>query len=190
MSRMSGRWLWYILFGFAAGSAVAGRINTAPIAGMIFIAGAIQLLPAFDTTISNRERTRTILRVVIGVMLAGIVALITFRVFNPYAFASTSIIPTGLNPRWLANIAEGQFGVSGMQDTPPNWAMDGAGKLLLSTERYVVVGHRPLPLALQRGLGSLGQAYAYSEVVSVPRVTSSYSFGCLGISHGWGVYGS
>jgi len=114
--------LWaYTLFGILCGAAVASRINVAPLAGVIVLAAIVKASPIFDANLTNSERVRLFSYHFIGLILAGLGAFIAFRIFNPYAFAGPGFFGILPNDRWLANISSGSYGVSGLQDSPPNW---------------------------------------------------------------------
>lgn len=119
--QFTGKWRFYALFGIATGAAVAGRINTAPLAGMVVVAAFFAALPIFDKRLSWDERGRILTHHFIGILISGVCAFIAFRIFNPYAFSGPSIFGLGFNDRWFNDIASGSFGVSGYQDAPPNW---------------------------------------------------------------------
>ena len=111
----------YLLFGVACGAAVASRINLAPLAGIIVLAALLQAAPAFDRRLSANERWRIAAYHVLGLILSGIGAFLAFRILNPYAFMGPGILDILPNDRWFDNISSGSFGVSGLQDSPPNW---------------------------------------------------------------------
>lgn len=116
-----GRWVFYIGFGIATGAAVAGRINTAPLAGVVVLAAIVQCLPVLDSRLSWGERQRILTHHFLGLVLAGFATFLAFRIFNPYAFSGPGFFGLLPNERWLENIASGRYGVSGQQDSPPNW---------------------------------------------------------------------
>ncbi|HRF94792.1 MAG TPA: glycosyltransferase family 39 protein, partial [Aggregatilineales bacterium] len=82
----SGKWWDYAGFGVGLGMAVASRVNVAPLAGVIIVVAIYRMLPAFDVRLSIRERSNIILFQFLGLVLAGIVSIVVFRVGNPYAF--------------------------------------------------------------------------------------------------------
>ena len=117
-----GRWWAYLGFGIACGAAVASRINTAPLAGVIVLAALVRSAPVLDRHLPWSERQRLLISSMAGVVFSGIVAFVSFRIFNPYAFEGPSFFGIfGLNQHWLDNISSGSYGVSGYQDSPPNW---------------------------------------------------------------------
>ena len=114
--------LWaYLGFGIACGTAVASRINAAPLAGVILLAAFMQAMPIFDAALNHRERRQQLIHHGLGLILAALGAFLAFRIFNPYAFEGPGFFGLSLNGRWLDNIGAGSHGVSGHQDWPPNW---------------------------------------------------------------------
>jgi len=116
-----GRHWAYILFGILCGAAVASRINVAPVAGVIVLAAMVKAAPIFDASLTNSERVRLFTYHFIGLILSGLGAFIAFRIFNPYAFEGPGFFGILPSERWLDNISSGSYGVSGLQDSPPNW---------------------------------------------------------------------
>lgn len=116
-----GRLIYYALFGFAFGAALAGRINLAPLAGVILLAGGVQALTASDHSVPWRLRRTSLLKTFLGIFIAGAASLLTFRILNPYAFTGPGFFEILPNARWFADLASGSFGVSGAMDSPPNW---------------------------------------------------------------------
>ncbi|MBC8100181.1 MAG: glycosyltransferase family 39 protein, partial [Armatimonadetes bacterium] len=79
--------LWdYALCGAAFGVALASRVNIAPLVIAIIFAAAVRILPALDNTLPRSERWRAFTYNFGGLVLAGGVTLLVFRIFNPYAF--------------------------------------------------------------------------------------------------------
>jgi YYY domain-containing protein len=81
-----GRWYDFAGFGVAMGAAVASRINTALMVGVIIIAAIIYALPALDGALLGSERRRLIGKSVAGVIIAGIFTFVSFRLVMPHAF--------------------------------------------------------------------------------------------------------
>jgi YYY domain-containing protein len=126
------QWRWYILFGLGLGLTVASRINVAPLAPMIGVAGLIWLVRRGRASLAN-----DLLYVLVAIVIAAGVALATFRVAQPYAFADhqiaretilaetgyepgpvlTSIFALGFNPQWRANMDE----IRRLQEPEASW---------------------------------------------------------------------
>jgi hypothetical protein len=121
---------WWAFFGLALGLAVSSRINIAPLAAIINLSGLIWLvrrgytLRSLLTTSLGRIDLQ---RIILGITLAAVVSLLTFRLAQPYAFADANIARdqeilltgtepgtlstlvravVGFNPQWQANMEE------------------------------------------------------------------------------------
>jgi YYY domain-containing protein len=81
--------------------------------------------PRPDFEKADEELRREMSRVLVGLFLAAIISLVTFRILQPYAFEGPSIFGVGLNDRWLDNMAEIRRQQAGDADFPPalQWAM-------------------------------------------------------------------
>lgn len=117
----AGKIVDYFAFGLAFAAALASRINVAPLAGLIVLAAGAQLLPAFDPGLSWRERERLFLQSFGGLMIAGFVTLVAFRIFNPYTFMGPGFFGLSINPRWRQDLEQARHLVSGAAEMPPNW---------------------------------------------------------------------
>ena len=160
-----GTWRAYIFFGLACGAAVASRLNLAPLAGIVVVAGLIQAAPGFDNRLSRELRSRIALRVVIGLILAGIATFVTFRILNPYTFIGPGFFDILPNERWLENASSGSYGVSGMQDAPPNWQWLSRAAYIYPLKDMLLWAMGP-PLAL---LAWLGWGWAGWRIVKLRR---------------------
>jgi YYY domain-containing protein len=116
-----GKMRYFVIFGIALGAALAGRINIVPLAGVIVLAAMVNAAPVLDSRISWPERERLLWRNGLGVVLAGLVTIIAFRLFNPYAFIGDSFFGLVPNPRFIADAQSASYGVSGASDAPPNY---------------------------------------------------------------------
>ncbi|MGD8621294.1 MAG: DUF2298 domain-containing protein [Anaerolineales bacterium] len=103
----------YVFFGVSLGLAVASKISAAPLAGTVALAAAIHFIRVEDDV---REE---VLKKIVGyLLLAALFSLITFRIFQPYAFEGPSFFNIKLNPDWLANMAEIREQQKGNTDAP------------------------------------------------------------------------
>jgi YYY domain-containing protein len=136
----NGQIVDYLGFGLAFAAALAGRINTVPLVGLLLLAAIVQTLPIFDDSLAWSERERLVVRNFIGLLLAGIVTIVGFRLFQPYAFMGPGIITTSLNPRWLADMGTAQHLVSGLAESPPNWQWTGRTPYLFPLSNMVLWG--------------------------------------------------
>ena len=116
-----GKLIHYALFGIFFGCVVASRINLAPLAALIVVAATFQLLPIFDSRVAPGERNRALTHHASGLILAGFLSLLCFRVFNPYAFNGPGFFGLSFDQRWLSNISAAQAMNAGVYDNPPNF---------------------------------------------------------------------
>ncbi len=151
------RWPDYVLFGLALGLGMACKITVVPLALVLIAALALRVARErgllgrrwFDAWSTNHSESvtprRALVRATTGLILAGMVTVLTFRVGQPYAFLpphsdepvseelgsglalfSRLADPLGFrpNPDWLAQIQEVRRWVTGQVDAPPNhqWA--------------------------------------------------------------------
>ncbi len=143
-----GEMPWYALFGLGLGLTLASRINLAPLAGMAVVAAAIWLARQAQqhngTTgwayLLTPLGSAQVQRAILGVVLAAMVSILTFRVAQPYAFADSTIIREqaltetgqepgtlrlilgsiiGLNPQWVGNMEQIQAQQSPDASAPP-----------------------------------------------------------------------
>ncbi|MBI5670424.1 MAG: hypothetical protein HZC41_20720 [Chloroflexi bacterium] len=135
-----GNVLTYLEFGVWCGAALASRINTAPLVGLLLVASVVQLLPALDGRLAWRERNRLFMHNFAGLVVAGFFTLLVFRVFNPYAFMGPGFFGLSLNPRWLQDLGEAQHLVSGNAESPPNWQWVGRTRYLFAFNNMVLWG--------------------------------------------------
>ncbi len=106
---------YYGLFSVALGFATASKINAAVAA--VLLPAAILLS---DTNIAfklsgNRWKIR--LR---NLVVAGVLSLIVFRIFQPYAFSGPGFFNFSLNPKWVNNLKELSALSSGLSNYPPS----------------------------------------------------------------------
>jgi YYY domain-containing protein len=125
-----GRLTDYLAAGLFAGMAVAGRVNTAPIVIIIFAAAVLRGLPAFDGRQGGWERSRVFRDAAFGLIGAAVMTFLVFRVFNPYAFTGPNILGILPNERWLADVSQASYLVSGRAESPPNWQWVGRASWL------------------------------------------------------------
>ena len=112
----------YALFGLMTGLAMACKVNTLPLFGVILLAGAMRLAEPIVAAIRKQpvERTSELKNVLIGWGVAAVVAATAFRVFQPYAFAGPGFFGLRLSERWLSVMREVTDQVAGKSEWPPN----------------------------------------------------------------------
>lgn len=103
----------YVYFGLTLGLAVASKISAAPLAGTVALAAGIHLVKTEEDL-----RETAVRRVMLYLVVAAGVSLLTFRIFQPYAFEGPSFFNIRLNPDWMANMAEIREQQKGNTDAP------------------------------------------------------------------------
>ena len=146
------RWLNYGLFGLFLGMASASKFSAGPLAGVIVLSSVIRLWGSPEG-ISPRRLVGYAWRLA----LAASISLVTFRVFQPYAFKSFSL---ALNPAWLDNLASLRSLASGESDFPPGMQWADRTPVWFSLKNIILHG-LGLPLGLL-AWGAWGWALARS----------------------------
>jgi len=108
-----------LFFGAVLGMAVASKINAAPLAITLPGAALIYLF-----RLSPRNRNKQSLQVFAYLVLAGIVSVVAFRVFQPYAFSGPGFFGIKPNKAWIDDLSALRAQTGGDVDFPPalQWA--------------------------------------------------------------------
>lgn len=93
-------WVDTIAAGIASGLAVASRINVAPIVGILAVALFVPVISRWR----EPQRKATLEKASARLVVAAIIALITFRIFMPYAFDDF----LHFDERWTNNMTTAQ----------------------------------------------------------------------------------
>ncbi|MBT3389387.1 MAG: hypothetical protein HN413_03170, partial [Chloroflexi bacterium] len=138
----------YLLFGLALGMAVASKINAIPVALALPVAAALYFL-----RLSVEERQQQAGRILSYVALAGLVSILTFRIFQPYAFSGPGFFGMLPNPQWVENLKSLSAQTGGDVDFPP--ALQWARRPLWFSWQNLTVWGLGLPLGLLAWAGFL-----------------------------------
>ena len=126
----SGGWVSFALAGLSTGLGVACKISVWPLGLLVGLGGLLWWGGARAGAGSNSPSTSPpggvpgprrpgLLGLVARVALAGGIALLAFRLAQPYTFMGPGLFGLRLNPQWLANMAEIRHLMSGTVDTYP-----------------------------------------------------------------------
>ncbi|HEU5316859.1 MAG TPA: DUF2298 domain-containing protein [Chloroflexota bacterium] len=161
----TGRWRSFALAGLFMGLAAATKLSMAIFGAVVGLAGVVWLwrqgvnqrgLTALRTLWNDRG----VYQFVVGGAMAAAAAAVTFRVFQPYAFAGPSPISFQLNPAWWANIKYQLDSQAGTVDLPPSIQWAGTEPLLFPWRHMVLWGMGPaLGLAAWSGFGAAGMTW-------------------------------
>ncbi|HNS60651.1 MAG TPA: DUF2298 domain-containing protein [Anaerolineales bacterium] len=151
-------------FGIAYGMALASKVNIYPLA--ILLPGAFalryltidrkqqtnepdaELIDAQPSTAHRLPITNYQLLIIACLIAGGLAALISFRIFQPYAFDGL-----GLNPQWIANIQEQRIQAKGDADLP--WNLQWARRSHLYSFENLTTWGLGLPLGILAWIGFL-----------------------------------
>jgi len=148
-------WWRYALFGALAGLAMACKISTAPLLSVIGLAGLVHLAQVWRRP---AERSAVLKNVFGGWVIAGLMAALFFRVFQPYAFAGPGFFGLHFNQRWLDIMKEVRNQVAGHAQWPPNHHWTNRPMLTFAWTNLAVWGVG-LPLGLAATIGWLWAAW-------------------------------
>ena len=106
----------YLLAGGAIGLALASKVSVYSLVVVMALAGAVRAYRAWQTP--GVDRRASLERIALHLIASGVVAVVAFRLFQPYAFQGPSVFDVGISRRWLENLAEARGWVSGDRDAP------------------------------------------------------------------------
>ena len=106
---------YYVLFSLTLGFASASKINAT--AAALLLPAAIIFSNNKNYFRSSSIRWKTHFKFL---ALAGLISLIVFRIFQPYAFSGPGFFNISLNPKWINNIKELSALSSGLSNYPPS----------------------------------------------------------------------
>ncbi len=136
-------------FGLALGMAMASKINAATLAIVLPFAFFVRYL------IYDKEKKLTTdywLLITILLITGGLATIISFRIFQPYAFDGI-----GFNEQWIANLKELQAQASGKADLP--WNLQWARRSHLFSFENLTTWGLGLPLGILAWIGFLFMAW-------------------------------
>ncbi|MCY4525778.1 MAG: glycosyltransferase family 39 protein, partial [Anaerolineaceae bacterium] len=181
----AGRLSDHALFGLVCGCALASRINVAPLAGLVLLAPLPTLAGHWRSGHPTGDLAR---KAGVGLVAAGLLTLLTFRVLNPYAFSGPGFFGLTPNLHWLEDLVEARRLVSGLVDIPPNWQWLGRAPWLFPLNNILLWGLGPA-LGLTAAAGTLWallrllQRRPDSTRVLLPLVWAAGYFALLGGGH-------
>ncbi len=130
-----------ILFGVALGMALASKVSAAPLAILLPAGMAVWFF-----RLPPEEQKRQIPLLLRNLILAAIVSVVVFRIFQPYAFSGPGFLGIKLNSKWIANLQELRAQSSGDVDFPP--ALQWARRPIWFAWKNMVLWGLGLPLGI------------------------------------------
>jgi YYY domain-containing protein len=162
-ARVYGTWLvrhrffWLSLaFGLAYGMALASKISAIPLALLLPGALAVRYFwkkeetanPDPSVPAERRDFSGFLSKMFVFMLAGGLISVIAFRIFQPYAFHGL-----GLNPKWLANLAEQR--VQASPEAGVLWALQWARRTHLYSFENLTRWGLGLPLGILAWAGFL-----------------------------------
>lgn len=152
LAHRKGRWWHYALFGALTGMAMACKVTTAPLLGII---GLVSVARVWQRGDGWRTAVRGELA---KLLLSALMAGLFFRIFQPYAFEGPGFFDLGLNERWLGIMKEVRNQVSGRAEWPPNHHWTNRPMLTFAWRNLAGWGVG-LPLGIAATLGWIWAAF-------------------------------
>ncbi len=144
----------YMLFGVALGMAVASKINAAVAAVMLPAAALV-----WYSRQPEEQRDDYVLKVMGNLVLGALVSLITFRIFQPYAFKGPGFFGMLPNPAWVETMKQLAAQTGGDVDFPP--ALQWARRPLWFSGQNMVLWGLGLPLGILAWSGFISNGLAH-----------------------------
>lgn len=135
-------------FGFAVGLAMASKVNTAPIAILLPAAWLVRWFK-----FKHEQQQSLIPLIVRDLLVGGVIAFLTFRILQPYAFSGPGFFGIIPNPNWISNLKELAIQTSGEVDFPP--ALQWARRPVTFSLQNMVIWGLGLPLGIVSWIGFL-----------------------------------
>ncbi len=145
------RWREFIpygLFGLLYGMALSSKVSVYALAVALPLAALIQYL-----NLSAEKREESVPFILRNLVLAGIIAFITFRFFQPYSFMGPGFFGLQINQNWLNSLKEIRNISSGNVDVP--YALQWARRPITFSWTNMVEWGLGIPLGIAAWAGFL-----------------------------------
>lgn len=131
----------YAMFGLLYGAALASKVSVYALAALLPLSSFLyyKKLPESQKRTSLALLTRNL-------VIAGIVAFVAFRIFQPYTFAGPGFFNLKINPGWLSSLRELSVIQSGEVDVP--YALQWARRPVTFTIKNLVLYGFGIPLGV------------------------------------------
>ncbi|MGB2957012.1 MAG: DUF2298 domain-containing protein [Anaerolineales bacterium] len=141
----------YLFFGIALGMAVASKINAAPVAITLPLAALI-----YWSKLPEERKGQLAPKIFLYLILAALVSLLAFRIFQPYAFQGPGFFNFGLNENWVSGLKSLRAQTTGDVDYPP--ALQWASRPIWFSFKNMVLWGLGLPYGILAwsGFGLMG----------------------------------
>lgn len=103
----------YAIFGILFGMALASKVSIYALAFLLPVAAVV-----YYSKLTNESKNYEAGLILRNLAIAGVLALITFRIFQPYAFMGPSFFDVKINQGWIASLKELSVISKGDVDVP------------------------------------------------------------------------
>ncbi len=139
----NGRWWEFILAGVMVGLALASKLSALPIAAVLALPLIEQLRINGPEAFWNRKG-RTGLPVLLGCLLAGLMAFWAFRIAQPFSFQGPGLLGISLNPHWTQDVDYWRHVQSGDYDAPPSTQWANRAPMVFILKNFALWGVGPV----------------------------------------------
>ena len=158
-----------LAFGISFGCAMASKLTAYPLAALLPLAFGLRYWKAHRQGWQEQTQAAFWNQALLCLVAAGVVSILTFRVFQPYAFAGPGFFGVKPNPAWVANIREQRNQSAGDVDFPP--ALQWARRPRWFSGQNLTVWGLGLPLGLLAWVGFLWMGWRlFKGEVGAPAV--------------------
>ncbi len=131
----------FALFGLFYGMALASKVSIWALAALLPLAAFI-----YYSRLPEEQKSAAVPVLLRNLVLAGVLAFLTFRVFQPYAFTGPGFLNFKINPSWLASLRELSNLSKGDVDVP--YALQWARRPVTFTLKNYVLWGVGIPFGL------------------------------------------
>jgi YYY domain-containing protein len=152
-SQESGHWLDFVITGLMFGLGLASKISVFTLVVPILVMAGYDLYRRVQKGEWGSAMEFTLTRT----LTIFAIALLTFRILQPIAFAGPGFWNWTLNPKWLEDIVEQQKITAGQTDLP--WVQQWTGRSIAFPLYNILIWGMGLPLGLASFAGLALAAY-------------------------------
>lgn len=131
----------YVLFGIFYGAALASKVSVYALAATLPMAAFL-----YFWKLPQQQKKESLPILARNLIIAGMIAFLAFRIFQPYTFAGPGFFDLQLNPGWLKSLRELSAIQSGEVDVP--YALQWADRPLTFTIKNLVFYGLGIPLGV------------------------------------------
>lgn len=176
---------YWALLGIVTGLAAATKITALMLGAVVLAASWVLWYRTTRLREAPERRKYAIEDVVTGLAVVGALALVGFRIAQPYAFTGPSLFDVAANPKYVADLETWQRFATGEADYPPSHQWTGATPYVWQLTNMTLWGMGP-PLVLAAWLGF---ALAAAQFIRDPRRHYGHLLGLVWVGLNFAYWG-